>query len=238
MKKIISLLFIIVCCKIATAQVIIALLFGDKLNSDKLEFGLTVSATASKITDIDCKIKPGINLGLYFTIKLGEKFYFQPEAIAKSSFGAKGIPPYPTGNDSLDGLFADGAVQRNIKSAGLVALLNYNIVDKLFIEAGPQATLRFKASDIFYYKDPDENELEYTTKITDKVTVFDMGMAGGLFYKLKKDKGMRLGIRYYYGFIDIQKATEGPQHNSIWLFNVTIPIGTSKSTKKANQNKK
>jgi len=236
MKKTICLLFIIFCGKITTAQVIIALLFGDKLNSDKLEFGLTVGPTLSKIQGIDCKAKAGLNLGLYFTIKLGNNFYFQPEAIAKSSFGARGILPYSTGNDSLDNLFAEGSVERNIKMAGLVTLVQYRIMKKLFIEAGPQATLRFKARDIFEV-DIEDNKLSYVVNITDKTTLFDVGITGGMFYKLKEDKGMRIGIRYYYGFVDVLKPSQGGQQNSVWLLNISIPVGTSKSARKAKQNK-
>ena len=51
------------------SQVVIALLFGDKLNSPGLKFGLDGGINLSSLTNISsAKFTPGFNLGLYFDI--------------------------------------------------------------------------------------------------------------------------------------------------------------------------
>ena len=95
MKKLVFAFLLTTAAKVSTAQVLIAILFGDKLNSGKLEFGLMLSPTLTNITNIDANARPGIDFGLYFNMKLNDRFYFHPEAIPKLSFGAKDITPYP-----------------------------------------------------------------------------------------------------------------------------------------------
>jgi hypothetical protein len=74
-----------------------------------------------------------------------------------------------------------------------------------------------------------DNELSYTTTISDQVALLDFGVAGGLFYKFKKDKrSMGIGIRYFQGLTDILPSTAGNQANSAWQLNITIPIGAGK----------
>ena len=66
MKRIILIGLLALGCHKASSQVLIALLFGKKLNTDKLEFGLMASPMLSDLTDIDGKPKPGLGVGLYF----------------------------------------------------------------------------------------------------------------------------------------------------------------------------
>jgi hypothetical protein len=63
------------------------------------------------------------------------------------------------------------------------------------------------------------------------LTKFDIGIAAGLEYKLKKERGMGLGMRYYYGFTDMQK-TSGAQHNSVFTLNVSIRLVQEKQLQK------
>ncbi|HEY4286619.1 MAG TPA: porin family protein [Puia sp.] len=228
MKKLAALVLLSLLGKITSAQILIAVLFGDKLNTDKLEFGLVVSPSLTNITGIDGNYKPAVNLGLYFNIKLTDRLFLSPQAIAKASFGAKNIPPYPTGNDSLDYIFAKGSVQRNIQALSLPLMIHYRITGRLFAEGGFQADLLLKAKDNFRIKS-DDDQLVYTTKVTDKLRRLDLGATGGLTYKFKTDKGMGVGIRYLYGLTDIIKPQTGSQVNSVWLLNITIPIGSGKS---------
>jgi hypothetical protein len=215
------------CCHAVYAQVLIALIFGDKLQTDKLTFGLVVSPTFSTISNVDGDSKSGLGLGMYFDIKISENFFLHPEAIPKSSLGANGITPYPTGSDSLDALFADGSVQRKIRAISLPLLCRYRIKGLLFAELGPQIDWMLNAKDIYKAKIND-NEMTYTTNIKDQFTRFDVGLAGGFDCKLKKDKGMGLGLRYFYGLTDVMK-TGGTQKNRALYINIAIPVGTGKT---------
>lgn len=228
MKKISYLLLLLLMQQTLHAQVVIALLFGDKLNTGAIEFGITVGPSLTSITNIESDPKAGLNLGLYFNIRINDRLYLHPEGIAKGSFGARRIMPYATGNDSLDQQFSGGNVERKIGALSLPILLRYQVKGKWFVEAGPQVDLLLKPKDIFTAK-VNDNDLTYTTDIRDEITWFDIGLAAGIIYKLKKDHGMGLGIRYYYGLTDIQKNIPGNQRNTVWQLNVTIPIGAGKA---------
>ncbi len=227
MKKGICLCLLIIYYHAAPAQIIIALIFGDKLNTDKLEFGLIAIPALASISGMHYKSRTVYDLGLYLNMKINERLFFHPEAIAKSSFGAKGIPPYNTGNDSLNAMFSGGTVEKNIKGLGLLLFLRYRIKGLLFAEAGPQVDLLRKPKDTFKAT-VNGNDLTYIIPVNEQVTRFDMGIAGGLIYKLKKDKGMGLGIRYYYGLTDILKLVSGSQRNNVLQLNITIPVGSEK----------
>lgn len=227
-KKAICVFLFIGCCTFARAQVIIALLFGDKLNSDEVEFGLVISPTITNITGTGGKPKTELNLGLYFNIKITDNLYLHPEVTVKGSFGAKDLPVYATGSDSLDNLFATGTVQRNIRAICLPMTLRFRIHKLLFGQAGIQCDWLLNAKDVFK-AEVNGNDLRYTIKLEDELPLFDIGLTAGLEYKLKKDKGMSLGVRYYYGGTDILDTPDGTQMNTAWVFNIHIPIGAGKS---------
>ncbi|HET6995563.1 MAG TPA: outer membrane beta-barrel protein [Chitinophagaceae bacterium] len=229
MKKLTTFVLAALIYHSASSQIIIAVLFGDKLNTGKLEFGIVVSPSLTTISNIDCKLRNGFNLGIYFNIRPDKKFFIHAEGIAKGSYGAKGIIPYPTGSDTLDNLFAEGSVERKIKTFSLPILCRYAISPKFFAEAGIQADMMLGAKDIFN-SEINGNDLDYTVKINDQVALLDFGLTGGLFYKFRKDKrSMGAGIRYFQGLTDILTTTNGTQTNAAWQLIVTIPIGAGKA---------
>jgi hypothetical protein len=212
---------------IVRSQVVIAILFGDKLNSGSLEFGLTVNPAMTNISNSGAQYKGGLNLGIYFNIWANKRLFLHAEAIAKGSFGAKRIIPYPTGSDTLDYLFSGGSVERKIRAFSLPLLARYGITKKFFVEAGVQTDLILRVEDIFNARIND-NPLDYKTKVTDEFTRLDFGVAGGLFYKFKNDKrSMGMGVRYMQGLTDIHKSTAGTQANTSWQLTITIPIGAA-----------
>lgn len=235
MKKTLCIASLLLFLHTASAQVLIALLFGNKLNTGQLEFGLTVGPSLTNISGAGGKGKVGLNLGLYFNIKLNDRWYIHPEGVAKGGFGAKDILPYSTGNDSLDQFFTGGAVKRQIGTLSLPVLIQYKIYKRWFAELGPQVNLLTKPKDIFTGK-VNDNELSYTTEIRETITKLDFGMAGGLVYKLREDHGMGICLRYYGGLTDIQKDLPGANRNRMWQLNVTIPIGAGKAKSNANGN--
>src|ERR1700755_924540 len=83
----------------ANSQVIIALLFGDKLNSDKLEFGLSGGLNQSDISNFpDAKSKSAFNLGLYLNAKLSGNWFLRVEAVPKFPTGVTELKPYSLNN--------------------------------------------------------------------------------------------------------------------------------------------
>jgi hypothetical protein len=132
------------------------------------------------------------------------------------------------GNDTLDALFASGAVERKIKAFSLPILARYAMFPKFFIEAGIQPDMMLKSKDIFTDKSERQRTYLYNYHFRPGC-LLDFGLAGGLFYKFRKDKrSMGIGIRYFQGLTDILPSTGGKQVNSAWQLNVTIPIGAGK----------
>jgi len=225
MKKLFMLLLLAGFTNTVHSQILIAVLFGDKLNSGKVEFGLVVSPAFTNITNTGGEYRSALNLGLFFNIRPDKKFFLHAEMSPKSSIGAKKIPPYSIGNDSLDHFFAEGSVERTIKTMSLTLLGRYTISPHFFADAGIQPDLLFKPRDLFQ-STFNENELEYTKELNDKFTRLDFQVAAGLFYKFKPERGsMGIGIRYLHGLTDIDKIAVGSQVSTAWQINVTIPIG-------------
>lgn len=70
MKKGLLLLSTLFCMASAQSQVLISLLFGDKLNSPFLEFGLDGGLNFSTISNMETSgTEVGFNLGFYFDIR-------------------------------------------------------------------------------------------------------------------------------------------------------------------------
>jgi hypothetical protein len=214
---------------VSDGQIIIALLFGDKLNTGKMEFGLVASPSFTNITNNDSKFSTRFNFGIYFNFNADKKFYFHVEGIAKGALGAGSITPYPTGNDSLDSFLGTGSVQRKIKVFSLPAFCRYRMSGHLSAELGFQPDLILKVEDIFTSKVAG-SELKYTLEKSDEYTKLDLAMAGGVFYKFLKDRrSVGMGLRYVHGLTDIHKTVAGTQASYMWQIVVTIPVGGVKS---------
>lgn len=70
MKKGLLLLFMLFSIAQARSQVLISLIFGDKLNSPFLEFGLEGGINLSDISGLESSgTNPGFNLGFYFDFR-------------------------------------------------------------------------------------------------------------------------------------------------------------------------
>ena len=229
MRKASTIFILVLISASARSQIIVALLFGDKLNTGKMEFGLVAAPILSNITNTNSDYRSGFNLGLYFNFRPDKKYHIHLELTAKGSLGGKNIQPYPVGNDSLNYLFRDGSVERIIRSFNVVLLGRYTLSRHFFFDAGIQPDLMFKAKDVFT-STVDQSELQYSVKLNDEVTRLDFCLAGGLFYRFGTDrKSMGIGVRYVYGLTDIDKVHVGTQANRCLMATVTIPVGAGKS---------
>jgi hypothetical protein len=232
MKRLLVFMLLLFCAHTASSQVLIALVFGKKLNSGKLSFGLVGSPMLSTISGIEGKPRLGLDIGLYFDIKLNDRWSLHPEALPKSNFGADKLKPYSTGNAAIDGLYTDGSVTRIIRAMSLPLLVRYRIAGLFYAEAGAQVNLMTKAKDVFKVK-VDGNKLNYDYETSDNYTRFDMGLLAGLVYKLsQRSASMSLGLRYYGGLTDMMKAAPGTQLNNAFTFNIYIPVGISPKAEK------
>jgi len=122
-------------------------------------------------------------------------------------------------------------VSRELRYFNVPILLQYKFYDHLYFVVGPQLGLLSKAYDEFNVDVYDEDDLMYKNNTKDQFNKIDAGVTFGLGYRLMGGNGMNIGVRYYYGMVDIVKNNSGPkQLNSSFYIFAGIPIGAEKPT--------
>jgi hypothetical protein len=222
------------------SQILISLLLGDKLNSDKLEFGIDGGFNRSYLSGIDdAKGLNNFHLGFYFDFKLKNDWYLNTGVRVKSNMGATSIAPYSVDNKEVDTVFANGHVTRKIGYFYVPVHIKYRFSKQFYAMAGFQIGLRNTARDLFYNTVYDEDDVEFKYDIRDYVKRLDAGLSGGIGYKFQ-GTGMNLGITYYYGLVDIMKDSDLMQYNttsknSTFYIYVCIPIGAGYKEEKPQE---
>lgn len=213
------------------SQVLISLLLGDKLNSDKIEFGLDGGLALNSLTNLDdVKMSKTFHLGFYFDIKMKNNWLLHTGVIVKSQMGAKNIPYYMDDTE-LNSLFANATATRKLNYFDIPIYAKYKFYKQFYAEAGPQIGLLYKAKDYFKTTNEAGREITATNNIKDYYKKIDAGLGFGLGYKLMKGKGINVGARYYLGLLNIAKDDWAEQKNRVLYFYAGIPIGAGKKNK-------
>lgn len=216
----------------ARSQVLISLLFGDALNSDKVEFGLTGGYNRSWMLDIeDSEGLNNFNLGFYFLINLKGNSYLSTGVLVKSTVGASGMPTYPVGDQSFDQIFATGELTKKMNVFYVPILFHQRFGQRWYLEGGITPGLRSKAKDVFEVENSG-GELEYTRNVSGEYRRIDFGLQGGLGYRFKKEiKSMSAGISYFYGLVNMSKLPDTLIRNSSVYVFARVPIGAGGNKK-------
>jgi DNA-binding XRE family transcriptional regulator len=240
MKKLVFLIsFLFGTIYIANSQILISIIFGDKLNSDKLEFGLVVGASNSTILNLEnAKYTSNFSLGMYFNIKMGERFWLHTGAIAKSTYGADNLSVYDLNDDTLNIAFQNASVKRDFGIINVPAFFRYQTKNGWGVELGPQFSLRTKVDDIFNVSFEDSrNKLIFRNDLSDSYKRITVEGTAGLYKKLRKGEGVTLNVRYNFSLYDILKDNNSgvSQYHSVFTFLVGIPIGKDKKPKELKE---
>jgi hypothetical protein len=229
MKKILFLLLLTgVFSTSARSQVLIALIFGDKLNTPNIEFGLNVGGNLSKLKNYpEAQYSMNLNLGLYFNFKMGDHFYLHPELQFLNTMGSSGrdlryLPDPGWDVESLES-------RRILNYGTLVLLPRYKLLNQLYFEAGFHGSFLLSANDYLRIepaKDTEEIYRKYNLKDYHR---FDAGFDVGLGFKFGEGEGLNLSFRYSHGFVNILKDGSQPaEHNRGFHLQACIPIGVGK----------
>jgi hypothetical protein len=212
------------------SQVLIAILFGDKLNTPNIEFGLNAGANLATLTNYpEAKYKGGLNLGLYFNFKLTDHWYLHPELLFMNQMGSRGVDNRDLPNPEMQHETLVTWVDANYFT--LIFLPRYKLTNHLYFEAGFHGSFLLTADDYFLIKPESDSELEYKVHARDRMNRFDVGFNVGLGYKFGKGDGLNLSLRYSHGFINTQKDKSLPaEMNRGFHVHVGIPIGVGKES--------
>ena len=238
MKKAILLLFIVLFSYHVHSQVLISLLLGDKLNSDKIDFGLEGGGNFSSIFKMDSKkYVSDWNLGFYFVINMKKNWYLNTGVLVKAKLGSGklsdkdleflGIPKIDT--------TPEGNYYQKINYFLVPAMIRYKLDNGLYFEGGFQAGLRYKAWVEYKYKSKERDVLvkKFNKGMTNPL---DVGALAGIGYRFKKRTGWTIGVKYYYGFANVFKGKPGTKNNSLFL-KANIPIGAGEKAQKKREEK-
>lgn len=227
--KIIILTFLMMLPAALNAQVLITILLGDALNTEKIEFGLIGGMNRSYINTIsDAKGMNNFNLGFYFHFLMKNNSYLSTGVFVKSNVGATGMATYSMGDANFDAIFQDGTLTKKIPSFYVPILFHQRFNNRWYIEAGPQLGLIHKPVDIFEVSKLG-GDTKFTLEVKDAYKHIDAGLTGGVGYKFKKEiKSMAVGINYYYGLVDVSTNPDQTIKNSAIYFYMKIPIGVGK----------
>ena len=241
MKKYFLIIGLLLLVNVARTQVLISILLGDKLNTGKIEFGLDGGANWSTIRNLDgAKSLTSFNLGFYFDFKLkNPSWMLNTGVIVKSNMGADELPVYSLGNPNLDNAFTGGKITRKINYFNVPIMMKYSFKNHIYLKAGTQLGLRYKAFDEFKNSLNEEDDLNYKLNIKDQFHPLDAGLAFGAGYRLMKGNGMNIGLQYYLGLIDIRVDDSSPnQFNRVLYLTAGIPIGKNPKKKKTEEPEK
>lgn len=236
MKWIFTLALFIFSYSAANSQVLISLLLGDMLNTGKIEFGLTGGVNSARIGKFESNsFYTTWNLGFYFNVRTKEdaRWLAVAEVLVKSAVGSGKL----TQNDlnflgiDTDEIGSEGEYRQRINYFYVPLMIRYFAIGRFYLEGGWQIGLRNKAF-VEYKADIDNKETVIQVDNRKDINNFDVGVVGGLGYRIANKNGMNLGARYYQGFTSVYKMDQGYLNSSFYVY-INIPIGKGKAREAA-----
>jgi outer membrane protein W len=228
-KRILVIVLLSSIYQIGYSQILISLIFGDKLNSENIEFGLDVGYNFSTLTNFESSKSHGaLNLGFYFDFRIKNQWFFNTGVLVKSQVGLNNL----TQNDVLVldpvTVYTDsGSYVQKISYFHVPAAIKYRFKNHIYFSLGPQFALRTNASLNFEANSGDKT-LNVKTDNRDLFNRLEVSAIAGLGYKLRKGTGMNIGVKYFYGLTNAFKDNNFNSRNSSFYIYAGIPIGRDK----------
>lgn len=166
--------------------------------------------------DFDYKGKTGFHLGAFAELEILNKFALQPELLFSTQGGKFEYEPNSEG-------YQDLTLKSSTSYLNLHLLAKYNIVNKVYFEAGPQLGFLMSAKDAWngtLDNGDDYSEEQDAKKDYKKI---DFGLSFGVSYKI--DKSISLSGRYNFGVSNISNIVA--ENQSINLKNNVFQLSVS-----------
>jgi len=226
MKKLLIIFTVIVLSVPSVrGQVLLTIIFGDKLNSPTTEFGLNAGIGISSLSGIEGSTPTtNLALGTFFTWKFHNRFQFQPELYFSLKGGAEKLPPFAISDPRVNLPIDEMNVIRKSNYLSLPLLIKIRTVNQFRFIAGPQFSFMTSTNDYMYYEVDSSKDLMARSKDKSGMNRFDFGLSAGLGYKLGKGNGVSIEAKYYLGFLDTTKSTDINAKNRMIIIQAGIPI--------------
>ena len=217
----------------ASAQVVIGMLFGDKLASDNFNIGFEIGMNLSTVSDLNgAAVTRGTLFGLFGSWRFSEHYHLFTGLLPLSAKGAKDADPIPLNDPVLDPLIAAGKMERNLGYIDIPVLLQWaqHRDGGVRIGAGPQLGILLSANDRYAATTPQGTPVVVENDIEKSVERFDAGIAFDAEYRIT-GLGIGIGLRYYQGLTDLLKGSGPSLHNQVLSGSGRITLGGRKPKK-------
>jgi hypothetical protein len=204
---------------------LIALIFGDKVASEKFHLSVDLGMNISSLPGIEPQQH---NRGLYFGlgtfIKLDDKWTLNPEFKPLSPRGARSISPL---ND-YSSVLSDVTYDVDLNYIDVPVLLQYRINEKFFASAGPQISFLTSATQVASGNLPLGNVVDIEESVKSSFKPIHISIPVELGYSLsdaRKGKGMNIKFRYNIGVSQvIASSSVGKSSGSTFQIFASFPF--------------
>lgn len=225
MKKTIWIIGAILIGYVGHSQVLIGMLFGDRLNQGPIEFGLNISTNISDITNLEHSrrtVRAGF--GLYFDYNTSKRWTFSASMYFKSPRGAQNLYEEDLFFDMGDGnISTDRDIERQLNYVELPVEAFYNINESMSLGAGAYLSYLHGTLDIVTAQ-LNGGEITYTKSFTGNMTRWDFGLQFHVRYHFKGEPGPQLRVGYARGLVDIYTSSDLTAYNDAVQIQFLIPI--------------
>jgi len=213
----------------AQSQVLLALIFGDKVASEKFHLGVDLGAQFTDQGNVGGDdVRTTFAAGAVAEYKLGSRLYLYGEIMGLSKMGSKGLSPYPTGNSDLNDFLDGSKMAVQLQYINVPIMLKYGFSDNKFM-VGAGGEIGFLTSAKYAYTGTGSmvGDYTYSQNVKDLYNSTDAGFAFMLEYVLHRKLRPSIQLQGYLGMTDILKDNPGDAvtNRALTLSLVTPLIG-------------
>jgi len=204
---------------------LLALIFGDKVASEKFHLSVDVGMNFSSMPGLEKqKGTNGLYFGLGTFIKLNDKWALTPEFKPISPRGAKDVLPLR----DYSSVLTDVNYQLELNYIDVPILAQYKITPTFFVSTGPQISFLTSAKQVSEGKLPSGNSVDIEEKFKSDFNSVYFSVPLEIGYSLSnahKGKGMDIKLRYNVGLSEMVKnANYGSSKGSTLQVFLSFPF--------------
>jgi len=217
----------------AASQVLVGMLAGGALSSEKFNIGFDIGVNFSTLTGMgDASRYSGPLFGLFADWRFSDKLHFTGGLIPLSYRGATELAPVLLGDPTLDSLTSGGTMSRTMTTIDVPLILKFAPRRDTGprVGVGPQFSFVLGASDRYIAESPAGAGVIVEEDIGDQLTNIDAGIAFDLEWRWSL---LAIGVRYFYGMTDLVRDNPGdPVYSRVLAGSGRIPLGRKPPSKK------